>query len=287
MRNLTNYIIPPWDSRYGKLGHLWKKHSWNNLVTKFPGRQSTYYYIPGELVINEMNTSRTLVSMDPSTKSWNFTNWISNRSFSRIIEDCTGLTSQEYFDLLVLKINNISDRPRCSYCKRTLSWTGRMSHAYYGDTSWIFREYNYCSSSCRTRNMRVDKDYYSKFIESCTDNIKYILDPRTQIKSGMSQFLRKGSLDDICYFYVSTDNHGDFKFGVSKDPEFRKYNWNDPYESMEILYSSTRDNIAYLEASIKLDLNSSRESFPIEEKTSILKVINKHLLSQITNPFDD
>lgn len=260
----SNYIIDPSDRRYGKLGHIWKKYNWieGNLYRYFDGYQSVFYYIPPELLISEYGTDKIDISVNPKI-GFERANWISNRC-SGIIEEVTGLTLQEFFDIVVLKINNRCNRPRCSniLCKVPLSWSGRFSHGYYGDTYWSIRPYHYCSTSCRTQMMRIDKDYYKSFNETQIDNIKYILTPYSSIKSAWRRFLNRGNLSDECYFYVARTQSNKFKFGITQeDLDIRSYQeaWQGEgiYKSIKPIYLRSRRFVTNLEALIKLKFDGS------------------------------
>lgn len=249
-----NYIIPPWDSRYGKLGHLWKRYDFNKIKYSDGGGR-VYYFIPPELVVEDYITRNIQIkSILDKDNPW--CNWISNR-YLFYIEDLTGLSLQEFFDLIVLKSNSKIDRPKCSFCGASLAWSGRFSHGYYGDTLWMNRKYNYCSDSCRTQMMRYDKDYYESFNEAIKDNIEYVFTKEAKTKSAWSRFLNLGPLDDECYFYIARTKSRIFKFGITAyDLETRSYQemWRGEgyYSEMKPLITRSRIFVANLEALLKL-----------------------------------
>lgn len=144
---ITNYIIPPWDPRYGKLGHIWKKYNWKSVVY-VEGYYSTYFYIPTELVIKDYTRYCRVLKLIDKTDDW--CNWIYKRECKRILEYSCSLTMQEYFDLVILHINNRSDRPKCPVDSNIIPFYS----IYYGYgspyTSWDNKELPICCSrSCR------------------------------------------------------------------------------------------------------------------------------------------
>lgn len=280
MDKFSNLIIPTWDSRYGKLGNIFS-HDWvEGDLFIHPPNKSIQYFIPPELVINSYVTYQVSIK---TQIEYTYDNYISNRA-PWLITRTTGLSPQELFDLTVLKINNIQDRPRCSHCHKLLDWSGRYTHGYYGDGEWVTRRFNYCSDRCRTRHMNLHQDYYTDWAKSRVNNIQYLIDYRTNIKSCMHQFINLGSPDDKCSFYIAHWNNR-VKLGVSHDVQFRSYNWGNSYDDYEVIFECDRVNIAYFEAVIKLNLKSAKEDFDITMESEIRKLVNKIYSNGWSNPF--
>lgn len=104
-------------------------------------------------------------------------------------------------------------------------------------------------------------------------------------------FLRKGSLNDNCFYYITTfkETSEYFKLGVSVDINKRS---NKPYhgytyDKCEVIFSSTRETIAEIEYQVKLkfkDLISlGNEAFRMTDKEIIMSFIDELLISYKNN----
>jgi len=286
--NKLNYIIPPSDPRYGKLGHLWKKYNYENLIYS-EGNHRTYFYVPPELVIREYMLNTVVLKSPGPISGWD--NWVYKRDISRLLINCCNLTIQEYFDLLILQINNITDRPKCPICKAPIYFYS----IYYGYgspyTSWINKKSLTCSHHCSDLLRWADEyDWFNSadgrlfYAENLSKMWKdglmdknhfdvsslwsdplwrdrgirrlrqMHMDYKFKISFDRGRFLSQGSKEDTCYLYVTwTDSY--LKFGVTSDPECRMITSTlhelESYKLPHVVYSSTRTRVANLEARIK------------------------------------
>lgn len=202
-----------------------------------------------------------LIECDYNTRCINITRaaggWISRRWVAKVLKHCCDLTPQEYFDLVVLRINDTELRPKCHNCNSNLSFTSIIYG--YSTHPWFSIDEAYCSHSCVAANSnKTNKTGFGTFT--------------TNIKSRKTQFIRLGNADDICEFYI-TVSRGKFKYGISQNTLVRSY-YNHTYDSaprkFKVLIRSNRLKIAELEYLIKLELgladeylvfNSSMEKF--------------------------
>ena len=275
LKDYYNEIIPPWDSRYGKLGHIWKKYNFKNIFN-YISQNSLYYYIPPELVIKDLITNKIDVRKVPI--EWEYANLISNRFLFRIY-DYINLSGQELFDIIILHNNSKLNRPRCAFCHRYLNWSYRFSHGYYGDGGWMYRKYNYCSTSCRTRMMRLDINYYSKFNESIKQNYVFMHSIYSITKSSWTHFLNKGNLNDLCHFYIAITRDNLIKFGVTAESlEVRSYMeaWKGAgfYRSIKSIFTRSRLFIGNFEALIKLSIG--KEYLIQSNYSQLLSLISRY-----------
>lgn len=103
------------------------------------------------------------------------------------------------------------------------------------------------------------------------------------------RYLSFGDLSDTCYLYAAnTDSY--FKFGVTKDPSLRLFTSNlrelESYSELHILLSSSRLEVANLEASIKLQFEG-REYLKPEESHKFFSILKQLLATRpIANPFE-
>lgn len=237
LKDYYNEIIPPWDSRYGKIGHLWKLRS----LIKINKSKVIYYYIDKLLVINEIDRytghgNHLLVNKIGSD------NYICSNSIGRLIKESTGLGTEEYYLLVQLKINNKLDKPRCLYCKSYLHWYGRLSYGYLA---------GFCNDKCSVE-YRLQHEIRGESIFNIGNNLDY----ESLVLGGRNIIVNKGFLDDDYFFYIamSKDRTNYYKFGVCNNPNTRlSYSsFNGYYIIFHILFKSTRLEIANLEANLKL-----------------------------------
>lgn len=262
--NIDNFIIPNWDSRFGKLGHMWKKFSYDDLW-KYSSNGSLYYLIPKELILVEYTTAKISILKSKD-------NWVSCYSINRILNITCNLTNQEYFDLLILKINDKSNRPKCKNCKSLLQWSNRITHGYSG-LDFTISINTFCSTECSCLYRESHPDEYVNFhkaknlLFSNGGPLKYTMinDPDTyiamQIEANRSRFNNSGNVMDICYLYVTWTYSGKLKFGISDDVDNRQ-SWsgfNDYYINPHILKMGLRYDISNLETLIKYHFNQFNE----------------------------
>ena len=97
-------------------------------------------------------------------------------------------------------------------------------------------------------------------------------------------YLSRGEPNDECYFYIAVNSKGLFKFGVTRDIEYRLNHWRDPYRKIKPLFKSTRIFVANLEFLIKLDLKIIRESIEWNRVEEFRKSYIKNYKLLIENP---
>lgn len=297
-----NWIIPPWDPRYGKLGHIWKKYPFNKLFKEGEGvkPKNKIYFIP-ELVIENYITNKVYLTKE-------YGDWIS-RNKESILTYSMHLTEEEYYLLTVLHINRKLDIPRCPNCKCQLTYTYRFNVGY-----WIF-----CSRSCNASfNLRYQfahldqyptrlqhtiawslagraasdfgelwktEEFRNKMINSLRSRI---WDPKFRTYCDMRRFILSGDENDEAFLYV-TENEKYFKFGATKDPELRSRLMpldGGPSDRVRCIIKSTRLEIAYIEATIKLHFKG-REWLDVSESHEFFKYCRLVLTDRpVPNPFD-
>lgn len=262
IKDYYNEIIPPWDPRYGKLGHMWKR------LKKYrygSGRNTISYFIPKELVLNEYLSAK--IEVTKSETGWDWNNIVSSRVITRLLDQCCNLSKQEYFDLIDLKINNRLNRPRCANCKSILNFNqlsnGYSHHMYTTDYSETC-----CSLSCSL--------IYQNELNTGMNSIE------SNIRKARTQFINKGSLDDECYFYLAITNDNKLKYGITADiisrPDIEYLN-NNSYKTIHLIYSDSRLNIANFETKIKLKFNG-KEYIEFDNLSTLIKLIRSTLSDQ-------
>lgn len=293
-----NYIIPPWDSRHGKLGHIWKKYHYEVIMKYY---SSLCYFIPPELVINDYEDSRgNLITSDTTKlKSDKDLNWVSSYGFNNKLWITCRLTQQEYFDLIVLHINDKSNRPRCSSCKSYLSYTGRVTKGYGGGGYWIDKINIFCSRSCLGYYTGTHLEEYPK-VKSKIENwyksgwIKaHIVGPEAMhsyyysAKNKLSKFINLGNPDDQCYLYITHDGNS-IKYGVTCDVNVRQSFglsfYGSVYKWIHVIQINTRLQIGYMESIISLYFQNG-EYISYDSLSEFFKLIKSFKNKVIDNPF--
>lgn len=278
----NNLIIDISDSRYGKLGHLWKKYNYSNIWYSEGGRNS-YYYIPPELLIeNYVFRDGRKITKFP-TNDWD--NWIHCMKINDFLQRLCLITSQEYFDLLVLHTNSRLDRPRCAYCKSPL-YFNNIKVGYGGgggNSEWITRTSPCCDKSCAS--------HYRKSL-GIYDEIWYRVnnDFMIRTKNERLTFINKDEIVKDTYFYITWTSEGLLKFGASSNLYNRIcHSYEDSrgyYLNPHIILVSDRIEIANLEATLKLEFQG-REYLNPKEIKLLFKLLKRLLaIRPIANPFD-
>ena len=276
-------IIPQFDFRYGKLGHLYKRYNYSNIIRR-DERRILQYYIPGELLWEDYITDKIqLYKSDPDHK-----NWISNKYASRLIFWSTGLNPQEYFDLLVLHINNPNDRPRCVQCHCIVPWSNRIIWGYNQSVPWDKVRFTYCSNSHAKQFQCLHPEFFPEVRKHQEMFYEYMRPYRVRIER--SKYLTRGNLDDEGYFYLARTHNNDLKIGVTCcSLECRSYqelmNSGYEYKSIHCILQSNRLEIANLEAHIK---NKFGEEYLNWNNLHQVIIMIKGLLANrpIANPFE-
>lgn len=199
-------------------------------------------FIPPELIINELDGysfSATKESgVEISTKS---------PKHKEYIQYITDLDIQQLFDILILNINDVKDRPRCKSCGKYITWSGRFTFGYGNSQKiWNINENHFCNHSCRA---------------------KYSVDSRltgfgtysNQASAQRSQFLTYGNKFDECYFYIAIDGT-ELKYGICTDPDKRFL--IQTFDKYKLIFKGTRLQVANLEYWIKIKLKNHNELIP-------------------------
>jgi len=270
----TNFIINQDDSRYGKLGHLWKSYSLEDLT------ESNYWFIPPELIINEYTDSRGRRFSKDKSSLGQWDNWISTYFLEERLFFTTGLSTQEYYDLLILKINNISDRPKC-YHPRCKSYTKFYSMSK-GYSSFCCQG---CASSVTMTNLNLDW-WSGTRVNKYVDSIEMF----SLVEAGHLHRIDSESDYESRYLYLVKFSDK-FKVGTLRSLEdshyeIDKYIWNKYPDLISFeVFLGPKSEVVDLELSIKLLNKDHRvlpkrsrgwtETFPIQfynESRSLIKL---------------
>lgn len=235
-----NLIINELDPRYKYLDKL-LSYDRSSIIYRGDGRNSVYYFIPPELVLEEYDTDK--IQLRKSLTEWSWCNWIHGRSIPRILQDYCNITTEEFYNLIILHNNDLDNKPRCKYCNSDLWFKclayGYSTHNYKEGSSTIF-----CSISCHV-NWMNENNLGMNSIDS-------------NIRKARTQFLSKGTLEDECYLYITWLSNGKFKYGITSNLEDRivleNLNGNS-YNSIHILRIDSRVNIVDIELKLKYRFN--------------------------------
>lgn len=237
-------IIKETDSRYELLSQLWDKWNWNNIIID-KGHRIKYYIIPHEL---------TLIP------DYSYTCKFMNRELQKY-----NLTTQDYYDLVVLHINDTDDRPRCNYdgCNNYLNFTS-ISQGYCSCGSYQVDRLAFCCNEHQRLYHEVNNKLSLNSWMSASKRHK-------------EYFKNHGNEFDPGYLYYTYLDNGKFKYGITCGSlESRRHNANRAglgYGEMHILLESTRYILADTEYNIKLNFDG-REYLEIDEVPKFIKVIN-------------
>jgi len=281
------------------LSELFIKYNYDNIQSYLFGpEKSLYYLVPQIFILGGQQ------SLDKYYWERNGEWYLSTQQMTRVLGITTKLTTQTYFDLLVLHINDTEDRPKCPQCGRELKWSGRITSGYGSQGhKWIGECITHCcSQSCslqyRVSNLELYPDY-KEFQESggafgmIHRNKDYygnvgFGNKETHAKTMMNKFINAGDSNDVCYFYFAALNdQSKFKFGITQDYETRLafgISFKD-YEYIKLLYSGSRVDIAKFEYDIKSRLNweeyqSNEKLLEFNELVSQLVKSGKYKLTE-------
>lgn len=225
-------IITEFDVRHYRLNDLWSRVNESNYRVK--DGQKSLMLLPMELCIVPIDrwTGRgNHIKYDSSTDLL-----VSSNSYRRLLLESTGLSVQEYYDLVVLHINNTEDRPRCKWCNKELRFHNQLNHNY-----GLF-----CNSSHSELFMQMNPDYSPatanhKINDYCTEDSRIF----SKYKSALSH----GPSNEIIQFYI-TESNGRYKYGITRDLKVREsYSRLDGlnYRNSKVLLTGTRDLVCKLE----------------------------------------
>lgn len=159
----------------------------------------------------------------------------------------------------------------------TASWRSGRVKQYDGLNIQVSRTRRIRNSIQNLANRLIGKNLYHSFRSSWRES--YI----GKAKFVKYSFLLKGDLKDPCYFYISTTDSNEFKYGVTINSSERMRLGN--YKNIKIIFSSSRVIVAELEYQVKLNMKSSNEflewknvrSFMDAYKSSIEFIKNQYL----------
>lgn len=254
---MNKLIIDTSDERYKYLELLWSTYDYNNLIVDLSHR-SWRCLVPRELILTKVGGSS-----------------IGCRNLNKFLLNNCKLTLQEYFDLLVLHINNTDDRPRCSYsgCTDHLRFIS-FSQGYGSLGPWNPDARHYCSNT----HQRLDHEGRNK------ESLNSIL---PTIKRQRSTFISK-SKGSIGYLYITRLTSGGIKYGITEDilKRVQSMRFGNLYINPHMIFRGSIEEVANLEASLKLEL-SGKEYLLDDELHNLMKLIRTKLaVRPIANPFD-
>ena len=267
---MENLIINNSDERFSLINELYLKYNFNNLLYQ-ESSFSMFYFIPPELVINEWyGRFDSKVVKNPLSNSWD--NWVFKSVINKRLKYCCNLNSQDYFDLLILHINDRLDRPKCRYCGDYLNWTGYINSGYGNGGKWNYYNSLYCSNSCHISHQIDTTDF--------------------KVRMEFKHFLNKGNLNDPCYLYLFCLDNYKLKFGITRNLYERKLLCSrEGFEEISelLIYKGSRLQVANIEVLIKLHYNKIDEYFDYSEElvNELLFVINSLIPSADNIVFED
>jgi hypothetical protein len=275
-------IIKESDNRYKYLSKLFS-YKYSSMYKYFPGYTGPCIFIPFELVLSEYETcdGSTKVSFN---KLEDYYNWVSCKSIKRILDITCRLTVQELFDLTVLHINDIDDRPKCPICGTSLDWRYGFISGYGSADPWNSHEQKCCSISCANSLVLSNLDKYPIKSRSQQKFYDSQWTPIALTKRMMNTFISLGDPTDEIFFYVTYTKSGYFKFGITKDLGDRIHIDRGDYIHPRIIKTLDRISAAYLEASIKLEFNGEEYLSPTET-SKFFKIFKSKITKPIVNPF--
>lgn len=170
--------------------------------------------------------------------------------------------------------------------RRSKTWREKLrQHALkqMAEGNSIFSPDNIRRSDIKKPIVKIS-EYNELFSEFDIDRNNCSMDELIKIDKEM--FLRRGSPDDICYYYITylEDNDEVFKLGVTSkiDSRINRGYHEYKYVELKILYTSTRVKVAELEELVKLEFKDhiilGNEGFDISIKDKVIEYINTLLL---------
>ena len=281
MKIINNSIIPENDFRYGKLGHLWRIRNKDNII-KYTGN-SVYYYIPPELVINEYHTAT--VDIYKVHKDYEWDNYVSCYYIKKILLMTCNLTIQEYYDLLILHINSIQNRPRCINCHELQPFSGWITHGYSKSQT----NHYYCCRKCQNEYqlylIYLNPNFYPNVAKRLIQGGINMNTLDSKIKRLRSGFISYGNPNDPCCFYIAKTASGYFKFGAAYDSwtRFKCSSYEDQYLDYKEVYYGSRIEVADLEALVKYELGDASEFIKFISTMEYFRNAFRRAVKRLTN----
>lgn len=228
-------IIKENDPRYPLLEEVFRKWNWDNFRRKVTSRYR--YIIPKELVIGGCTEDEFMFPLKTNSEKY------------------CNLTLQEYFDLIVLHINNTDDRPKCPNCNKEILFSGELARGY-ARHEWNSSTNNFCSAKCRQTYIHSNLDEYPHEVERRLRWVDKICnDYERQAKASMSRFLIRGSLDDLVIFYTGLyRNELWIKYGITED--FKNRNHHKELKTYRLIHLP-RYKACLLEYLIKMEVKDN------------------------------
>jgi len=235
---------------------LYETYNFDNLMIQYEsdsqGTLQWYYVIPPELVLEDNYYS-----------DYNHVNKLDGgivycRCAGKFIKLFTGLTIQEYFDILVLHINDTDDRPRCANCGKFLEFKN-ISCGYGSHHGWDFDSiHNFCSQKCNTTYTACHEDEYPAIkLRNEDSNLKY-LSTLDKLTAKCNSFYAHGNNDDPSEFYIANSREDIFKYGVTDNIQNRD-TWHGDYKNIKSIFKGTRQQVAELEFNLGVLLDTPTE----------------------------
>lgn len=241
-------------------------------IRRLRSSNSYDYLIPGNFIKQYHKTSK--LELIPGVDCY-----VNQCELKNLLEVDCNMTIQEYYDRLILEIDSIEARPKCLNCGKPLIFSGKISHGY-GHHANCDQSYLFCSDSCGVKYKYKNPEVVPSWSSKCGFSNTVSLTHR-------NQFLNKGSLTDICYFYLAKRSDGSLKFGITSDMESRvtlskipEYDREIPYVKYLIIGEGTRLDIANIEFEIKCLLGLNKE---IIESYELLIKIYHYVVSHLTS----
>lgn len=217
------------------LKKIFSERSYDNSVIGI-GSKGPKVIVPKELIIGDGDSNKNDIPIS-----------LKNRFKDRDLFKVSRLTFQSLFDLVVLHIKYVDERPKCSFpgCGNYLKWSGRFIWGYgNSQEEWDPNNNHFCNHSCSCKNS----------VENGKTGFGTLMN---QISSQRSQFIIGGDISDKCYFYIGIAEYGKFKFGVCTNPSSR-FGFN-RFTNYRILSEGTRIQMANLEYWVKYFMGSHKE----------------------------
>lgn len=131
------------------------------------GLKARWYVVPSELCIKEIWYSNVNYS---SKTELGYISLHNCCNYEVYFHEFMGLTSQEYFDIMVLHIMYEEDRPRCPYCGSYLPFLSPYAGYGTADHDWKSKIESrvvgmpFCSSQCKMAYMRISDKFEYKSV---------------------------------------------------------------------------------------------------------------------------
>jgi len=259
-------IIKEIDFRFQNLDKLWERWNWDNFRYRL-GREFRYV-IPSELRLD------------------NGEDFFIGKS-SYYIKEYLNLTLQEYFDLMVLHINDTEERPKCKYCNEFIEFSGELARGY-SRHKWEDSNNLFCCMSHRQYYIHQHLDEYPSEVrrrEIWTQAVP--LNDLRQAKSAMNRELNHGEYTDLIYFYRGTFDKDWLKYGITECYPGRN---NHLHLTNDDVLQYTRSKACLLEYLIKLkfiELGIEDHEFIRIEHKDIFYKITDELIAYINGITSD